>query len=187
MFRERLSKKRPRALTPSAFCSNPPGRSGARLNIPRHREHTYTPCSLECVGYADKLVLGDIVTDDAAEFAPNTRTHLRPLFASSLNDEAEALVRESMKRTSQNAISANPAELARNFWAVLQAYSARKTSGHQHFPRSAESIPRSAPPKTAQKSGNHGKTSTHFLQKRPEVGGGVPADKVATYTLTRAL
>lgn len=45
---------------------------------PRHREHAYTPCSLECVGYADKLVLGDIVTDDAAEFAPNTRTHPVP-------------------------------------------------------------------------------------------------------------
>ena len=99
----------------------------------------------------------------------------------------KALVRESMKRTSQNAISANPAEPARNFWAVLQVDSARKATQLQRFPRLSESIPRSAPPKTAQKSGNHGKISTHFLQKRPEVAGGVPAGKVAAGTLTRAL
>lgn len=58
-----------------------------------------------------------------------------------LNGEAEgksasARINEAHK---PNAVSANSAEPARDFWAVLQANSARMASGCQRFPRSAES------------------------------------------------
>lgn len=52
--------------------------------------------------------------------------------------KTRALVRESSKRASRNASDASP---ARNFWAVLQANSARKATQRQRFPRSAKSAP----------------------------------------------
>lgn len=88
-------------------------------------------------------------------------------------------MRESPKHASCNASGANT---ARNFWAVLQADSTRKTSGHQRFPRSAEPEPHNArrePPrspepmaksapiscKTAQKSGGTGRVQGKARQK----------------------
>ena len=58
-----------------------------------------------------------------------------------MNGEAEgksasARINEAHK---PNAVSANSAEPARDFWAVLQANSARMASGCKRFPRSAES------------------------------------------------
>lgn len=58
------------------------------------------------------------------------------------------MVRESSKRTSSNASGMNT---ACDFWAVLQANSARKATQIQRFPRSTESEPhntRGKPPKS---------------------------------------
>lgn len=85
------------------------------------------------------------------------------------------LVRESSKRASRNASGANT---TRDFWAVLQANSARMTTQLQRFPRSAKPAPRNTRGKPP-RSPNPWQNRRPFPAEPPRSRGGVPAGKAA--------
>lgn len=85
------------------------------------------------------------------------------------------LVRELSKRASRNAGGANT---TRDFWAVLQANSARMTTQLQRFPRSAKPAPRNTRGKPP-RSPNPWQNRRPFPAEPPRSRGGVPAGKAA--------